>query len=152
MKTSSLGDPSARDEPSRRSCVGTPERGVDPMRAGALLGSLDRAKIRPTGLPEYLLGRDLVGRGMYAEAAERFDRALAKRLPPGMVLREALRQRVIVACALGDTAAARRAYDIWVDKGEPLAAAARSLEAPARALRRARDHASRAMKAASSAF
>jgi hypothetical protein len=33
------------------------------------------------------------------------------------VLREALRQRVIVACALGDTAAARKAYDIWVDKG-----------------------------------
>ena len=36
---------------------------------------------------------------------ESVDRALAKRLPPGRVLREALRQRVIVACALGDAPA-----------------------------------------------
>ena len=39
------------------------------------------------------------------------------------MLREALRQRVIVACALGDAPAARKAYDIWIDKGgEPFAA------------------------------
>src|SRR5207302_2925402 len=89
--------------------VGSPERGVDAMTAGALLGSW--AAEDPTdGLPEYLLGKDLANRGLYADAAERLDRALAKRLPPGRVLREALRQRVIVACALGDAATAHKAY------------------------------------------
>ena len=44
--------------------------------------------------------------------------------PPVRILRliaarEALRQRVIVACALGDGVAARKAYDIWLAKGEP---------------------------------
>src|SRR6266480_1050522 len=97
------------------------------MAAGALLGTW--AAEDPTdGLPEYLLGKDLVNRGLYPDAAERLDRALAKRLPPGRVLREALRQRVIVACALGDSAAARKAYDIWADKGaEPFAARRESL-------------------------
>jgi tetratricopeptide (TPR) repeat protein len=126
VKTGSLGDPRARKAIAAY-LVGAPDRGVDAMTAGALLGqwiSEDPAD----GLPEYLLGKDLVNRGLYAEAAERLDRALAKRLPPGRVLREALRQRVIVACALGDVAAARKAYDIWADKGaEPFAARRDSL-------------------------
>jgi hypothetical protein len=97
------------------------------MTAGALLGQWI-AEDPADGLPEYLLGKDLVNRGLYAEAGERLDRALAKRLPPGRVLREALRQRVIVACALGDVAAARKAFDIWIDKGgEPFAARRESL-------------------------
>ena len=97
------------------------------MTAGALLGQWI-AEDPADGLPEYLLGKDLVNCGLYADAAERFDRALAKRLPPGRVLREALRQRVIVACALADVPAARKAYDIWVDKGgEPFAARRESL-------------------------
>jgi hypothetical protein len=92
------------------------------MTAGAYLGSW-LAEDPSDGLPEYLLGKDLLNRGIYAEAAERLDRALAKRLPPGRVLREALRQRVIVGCALGDATGARKAYDIWADKGgEPFAA------------------------------
>src|SRR5207302_10933915 len=53
--------------------VGSPERGIDTMTAGALLGSW--AAEDPTdGLPEYLLGKDLANRGLYADAAERFDR------------------------------------------------------------------------------
>jgi hypothetical protein len=44
------------------------------------------------------------------------------------VLREALRLRVIVGCASGDTAAARKAYEIWLDKGgEPSTARRESL-------------------------
>jgi tetratricopeptide (TPR) repeat protein len=126
VKMGSLGDPRAR-KAIAAFLVGTPERGIDSTKAGALLGAWIGED--PTdGLPEYLLGRDLLGRGMYAEAAERFDRALAKRLPPGMVLREALRQRVVVACALSDTAAARHAYDIWADKGEQLLARKESLK------------------------
>jgi hypothetical protein len=108
--------------------VGSPERGVDSMTAGALLGSW--AAEDPTdGLPEYLLGKDLSNRGFFPEAAERLDRALAKRLPPGRVLREALRQRTIVACAMADAQAARKAYDIWRDKGgEPFTARREALQ------------------------
>src|SRR6185295_20219868 len=115
VKTGSLGDPRARKAIAAY-LVGAPERGVDAMTAGALLGQWI-AEDPADGLPEYLLGKDLVNRGLYADAAERLDRALAKRLPPGRVLREALRQRVIVACSLGDVAAARKAFDIWTDKG-----------------------------------
>lgn len=121
VKASSLGDPRAR-RAIAAFLVGSPERGVDAMTAGTMLGAWIVED--PTdGLPEYLLGRDLAGKAFYAQAAERFDRALAKRLPPGRVLREALRQRAVAACALGDVASARRAFDIWADKGaEPFRA------------------------------
>jgi tetratricopeptide (TPR) repeat protein len=126
VKAGALGDPRARRAIGAY-LVGSPERGIDTMTAGALLGSW--AAEDPTdGLPEYLLGKDLANRGLFADAAERFDRALAKRLPLGRVLREALRQRVIVACALGDGPSARKAYDIWVDRGaEPFASRRDSL-------------------------
>jgi tetratricopeptide (TPR) repeat protein len=121
VKVSSLSDPRARRAIGAY-LVGSPDRGIDAMSAGALLGAWI-AEDPSDGLPEYLLGRDLAGKSLWGQAAERYDRALAKRLPPGRVLREALRQRVIVACALGDVAAARRAFDIWTDKGaEPFRA------------------------------
>ena len=117
VKTTSLEDARARSAVGAL-LVGTPNGGVDPVVAAALLGAWTGQD--PTdGLPEYLLGRQAVGRGLYGVAAERFDRSLAKRLPAGRVTREALRQRVIVACALGDSVAARKAYDIWLAKGEP---------------------------------
>jgi tetratricopeptide (TPR) repeat protein len=127
VKVGALSDPRARRAISAF-LVGSPERGVDAMTAGALLGSW--AAEDPTdGLPEYLLGKDLSNRGLYAESAERLDRALAKRLPPGRVLREALRQRMIVGCAMGDAQAARKAYDIWLDKGaEPFTARREALQ------------------------
>jgi tetratricopeptide (TPR) repeat protein len=127
IKVGALSDPRARRAISAF-LVGSPERGVDAMTAGALLGSW--AAEDPTdGLPEYLLGKDLVNRGLFPEAAERLDRALAKRLPPGRVLREALRQRTIVACAMADATAARKAYDIWIDKGqEPFPARREALQ------------------------
>jgi tetratricopeptide (TPR) repeat protein len=115
VKMNALGDPRARRALSAL-FVGSADRGVDLPTATALLGAWIGED--PTdGLPEYLLGRDLAARGFHREAAERFDRALAKRLSAGRVLREALRQRVIAACALADTASAKRAYDIWADKG-----------------------------------
>lgn len=110
-----------RDPRARRAIValliGSPDRGVDGGTAAAYLGQWIGED--PTdGLPEYLLGRGLVNRRLYDQAAERFDRALAKRLPPGRVLREALRQRTIVACAMGDVPAAKRAYELWLDRAE----------------------------------
>lgn len=111
-----------RDPRARRAIValliGTNEYGVDPSAAAASLGQWIGED--PTdGLPEYLLGRSLVNRALYEQAAERFDRALAKRLPPGRVLREALRQRTIVACAMEDGPAAKRAYELWQGRAEP---------------------------------
>jgi tetratricopeptide (TPR) repeat protein len=116
VKMTALGDPRARRAIAAL-LIGAPDRGVDLPSATALIGAWIGED--PTdGLPEYLLGRTVAARGLYGEAAERLDRALAKRLAAGSVLREALRQRVIVACALGDTPGAKKAYEIWLDKGD----------------------------------
>jgi tetratricopeptide (TPR) repeat protein len=61
------------------------------------------------GLPPYLLGKNLFGRGRFAEAAEYLDAALANELSLPRVAREAWRTRLIVACATGDGAAEARA-------------------------------------------
>jgi hypothetical protein len=66
-----------------------------------------------------LLARSDFNRGLYRETAERLDRALAKRLRPERVMREALRLRVVVACALGDVAWVKKAYEIWMRQDEP---------------------------------
>jgi hypothetical protein len=46
-----------------------------------------------------------VGRGFYEDGAASLDAALEHTLPTPRVLREALRQRVVAACALNDQAA-----------------------------------------------
>jgi len=61
------------------------------------------------GLPPYLLGKNLFGRGRFSEAAEYLDAALANELKLPRVAREAWRTRLIVACATGDGAAETRA-------------------------------------------
>jgi tetratricopeptide (TPR) repeat protein len=61
------------------------------------------------GLPSYLLGKNLFGRGRFADAAEYLDAALAKKLSLPRVRREAWRTRLILACAVGDGAAEARA-------------------------------------------
>ena len=63
------------------------------------------------GLPSYLLGKNLFGRGRFVEAAGYLDQALAKRLNLPRVVREAWRTRLTVACALGESAAKVRALD-----------------------------------------
>lgn len=63
------------------------------------------------GLPSYLLGKNLFGRGRFVEAAEYLDQALAKRLSLPRVAREAWRTRLTLACAVGDSAAKARALD-----------------------------------------
>ncbi|MFO7181223.1 MAG: hypothetical protein DIU78_021155 [Pseudomonadota bacterium] len=71
---------------------------------------------RTDGLPEYLLGRNLMGRGRIRHAAEYLERALGKRLPEPHVRDEALRLRLVTACAAGDRAAARRARDALLER------------------------------------
>lgn len=91
---------------------GTPQRPPEPRLAFALLGKW-LADMPSDGLPAYLIGRNLVSAGLWAESAEFLDWSLARRLPEERVLREALRLRVIVACALGDSILARRTYERW---------------------------------------
>lgn len=61
------------------------------------------------GLPPYLLGKNLFGRGRYTEAAAYLDAALGRELALPRVQREAWRTRLIVACATGDAAGKARA-------------------------------------------
>jgi tetratricopeptide (TPR) repeat protein len=73
----------------------------------------DWANAEPeNGLPRYLLGKNLFGRGRYAEAAEYLDEALAKELSLPRVAREAWRTRLTVACAVGDGAGKARALSV----------------------------------------
>jgi tetratricopeptide (TPR) repeat protein len=62
------------------------------------------------GLADYLLGKNLYGRGRPLEAAEYLDRALERDIALPRAAREARRTRLIVACATGDRDAAERAY------------------------------------------
>jgi len=68
-----------------------------------------RAVEPQNGLPVYLLGKNLFGRGRFSEAAEYLDQALASEIALPRVKREAWRTRLIVACALSDAAAKARA-------------------------------------------
>ena len=63
------------------------------------------------GLPSYLLGKNLFGRGRFAEAGQYLDQALAKKLSLPRVQREAWRTRLTLACAVGDSAAKSRALE-----------------------------------------
>jgi tetratricopeptide (TPR) repeat protein len=63
------------------------------------------------GLADYLLGKNLYNRGRLKEAALALDRALGRTLPEPRVLDEALRLRMVVACALIDEDAAGWAFE-----------------------------------------
>ncbi|HKO53639.1 MAG TPA: hypothetical protein VJV79_38285 [Polyangiaceae bacterium] len=72
----------------------------------------DWANAEPeNGLPKYLLGKNLFGRGRYAEAADYLDQALARKLSLPRVAREAWRTRLTLACAMADSSAKARALD-----------------------------------------
>jgi tetratricopeptide (TPR) repeat protein len=53
-------------------------------------------------VPTYLIGRNLLNGGHYAEAASYLDIALRRASPLASVHREAVRLRIIAACALGE--------------------------------------------------
>jgi tetratricopeptide (TPR) repeat protein len=79
--------------------------------AAGKLGEWSALDPRDGGLADYLLGRNLSQRGRYRNAAEYLERSLARGLPDASVLDEALRLRMIAACATGDLAAADRARE-----------------------------------------
>jgi predicted Zn-dependent protease len=72
----------------------------------------DWANAEPdNGLPSYLLGKNLFGRGRFREASDYIDQALAKKLSLPRVTREAWRTRLTLACAMGDSGAKARALE-----------------------------------------
>jgi formylglycine-generating enzyme required for sulfatase activity len=78
--------------------LGDPALGQDWGVASAKLASWSETE--PTqGLADYLLGKNLFGNGRWDEAAFRLDRALQRQLDLPRVAAEALRTRLILACA-----------------------------------------------------
>lgn len=111
LRTYNVKLAACRDEGLREAValwlVGPPSKRGDKQVAAELLGALDRE--RPTeGLAPYLLARGRLDVGDFQGAAQRLDRALARKLEIPFVKREALRLRIHVACGLGDGAAATR--------------------------------------------
>jgi len=90
--------------------IGAPARPPDPALAAELLGAWS-ARAPDESLPLYLLGRHYVNKGFFEEAAARLDRALAAGISIPRVRVEAMRLRMVVACGLGDAAAATRFYE-----------------------------------------
>ncbi len=107
--------------------VGDSRLGHDWGLAASLLASW--AEREPeAGLPRYLLGKNLVNRGRFREAALHLDAALAKRLAPGRVRREALASRLTVACAERDRATLDRLAPRALSDPELAEARRRALE------------------------
>lgn len=111
VKASSAEEPRARAA-MFQFLIGEPGRGPDRARASEMFGRW--SKDDPgDGMPDYLMARQLLGAGLYAETAERLDAALSKKLGLPRVEIEALRLRIIAACALGDPVTARKTYDVY---------------------------------------
>ncbi len=112
-------DPEAR-RPVSLLLVGEGEKPADGNMALGLLTAWE-TKTDGAPLPSYLVGKNLVSRGYWADAAVRFDRVLAA--PPDAVpikaRRESLRQRVVAACALGDAPAVARLRAILGTDADP---------------------------------
>jgi tetratricopeptide (TPR) repeat protein len=101
--------------------MGDPLLGSDVLQSGAALGSW-AASEPGLGLADYLIGKNLYGRGRFRAASEYLQRALARDLPLPSVRREALRSTVFVACALGDRTLALPAWTaLFADPGLSLA-------------------------------
>ena len=100
VKSIAVKSPDARDA-VRALLVGDSNRGPDVALASARLGAWEERTGDP--LASYLLGKSTSQRNDPTNAAVFLDRALAHldALPP-RVGREAIRQRAVAACALGD--------------------------------------------------
>jgi tetratricopeptide (TPR) repeat protein len=73
--------------------------------------------------PDYLIGRNFYLQGRYEEAADRLDQALLRTFSSARFRSEALRMRLVVACALGQTPIAGEMLAKW--QTEPGSRAAR---------------------------
>jgi tetratricopeptide (TPR) repeat protein len=90
--------------------VGDSELGASWDVAAPLLGIWGERE-PDQGVSSYLIGRNLMLRGRYLEAAHHLGLALERNVPLASVRREALRNRLTAACALGDRQRARSVLD-----------------------------------------
>lgn len=119
VKKLGADDPAAR-EAIQALLLGDDERGPDIFLAGTALGRwLAAAPERGSPLASYLVGRNLVQRGFFEKGAEALEVALAGPLPTPRLAREALRQRVVAACALGDPPALARVKGVLDGPNDP---------------------------------
>jgi len=102
IKALGARDPDARDA-VRALLLGDEKHGSDIFWGGVELGGWSVR--HRSELAAYLAGRNFVGRGFYELGAKWLDEALELPLLTPRVTREALRQRAVAACALGDQAA-----------------------------------------------
>ncbi|HVJ20639.1 MAG TPA: tetratricopeptide repeat protein, partial [Polyangiaceae bacterium] len=87
--------------------IGDPELGASWDVAAPLIAGVD-VRHPEQGVTAYLLGRNLMQRGRYREAAGYLDDALRRPLELVRVQAEARRNRLLVACALADKERALR--------------------------------------------
>jgi tetratricopeptide (TPR) repeat protein len=87
--------------------VGDPKQGPSWDVAATLLAGWSATDV-DQGLSEYLLGKNLFGRGLWSAARERLDSALARGLELPRVRVEALSDRLKLACAERRTGTAKR--------------------------------------------
>jgi tetratricopeptide (TPR) repeat protein len=96
-----------------RLLIGDPRHGRDFAEAAAALGRW--SALEPdNGEPDYLLGRNFYSNGRYEAASQRLDEALRRKISLPRVQSEAVRMRLVVACALDDAKAARESYARWM--------------------------------------
>jgi hypothetical protein len=96
--------------------VGEPGRPLDSWLAALSLGVWTEQGSDP--LAAYLAGKNLVLHEQYARAKSWLDRAPLTELTP-RVAREALRQRAVCACALGDVPALEQVEKAALEPGSP---------------------------------
>jgi hypothetical protein len=94
-------DPAARDAVIAL-LVGARDRGPDTWLGASKLGAWG------SPLADYLVGKNVASHGLYADAAPYLARAAAAPPATPRIGRELFRQQAIVACAMGDRAAADR--------------------------------------------
>jgi hypothetical protein len=82
--------------------LGTKDHPPDTALAFLRLGAWSSRASTSSFIADYLLGKNLVLRGFYEDARPLLDRALAASIGASRVARETLRQRVVVACVLGE--------------------------------------------------
>jgi hypothetical protein len=113
-------------EPVARAAIealltGTPSRGPDLVLAATLLGRWEERTGSP--LAAFLLGKNLSQRGWRTFGAEYLDKVIASGVyPTARVGREAIRDRAVDACAMGDRAAVDRMRVLVTDNQGPYAA------------------------------
>jgi tetratricopeptide (TPR) repeat protein len=110
----------ATEDPVAREAItilllGDEKHRPDPFVSGEALGRWEGR----SPLASYLVGRNLLLHGFYERSAAALDAALDGALPTARVAREALRQRAIAACALGDRAALERVREVIEGPDDP---------------------------------